>query len=150
MLLYVVVYCCRFLYLLYAAIYLYIYIYCHKLLYIAALCYIELYILQQTASFSEGWPCQDISSAGLRQGLAGERSGLFMVVHKIITKYKPPHVLLENVASLRKASLHKSSNFPQNKHCVSIAFIVFKFKNYCPVRCKIVSRQTWREHGRPS
>ena len=44
-----------------------------------------------------GTPCQDFSIAGLRAGLAGERSSLVIVFAKIIRKYRPRWVVWENV-----------------------------------------------------
>ena len=44
-----------------------------------------------------GTPCQDFSIAGLRAGLAGERSSLVIVYAKIIRKYRPRWVVWENV-----------------------------------------------------
>jgi DNA (cytosine-5)-methyltransferase 1 len=54
-----------------------------------------------TASF----PCQDLSLAGNRQGLAGERSGLFHEFIRVLTELQQEHrapgiVLLENVTGL--------------------------------------------------
>jgi DNA (cytosine-5)-methyltransferase 1 len=47
-----------------------------------------------------GWPCQDISNAGLRTGLAGERSGLWREVVRALRLVRPRLTLLENVAAL--------------------------------------------------
>jgi DNA (cytosine-5)-methyltransferase 1 len=47
-----------------------------------------------------GFPCQDISYAGLGAGLAGERSGLFFEVVRIIREMGPQFAVLENVAAL--------------------------------------------------
>lgn len=44
-----------------------------------------------------GTPCQDLSVAGKRAGLAGERSGLFHVFVSIAKKYKPKYIVWENV-----------------------------------------------------
>lgn len=44
-----------------------------------------------------GTPCQDFSIAGLRAGLAGERSSLVIVFAKIIRKYRPRWFVWENV-----------------------------------------------------
>lgn len=46
---------------------------------------------------SAGFPCQDISLAGLRAGLAGERSGLFFHVVRLAKETGAPIVFLENV-----------------------------------------------------
>jgi len=47
-----------------------------------------------------GFPCQDISSAGLRAGLAGKRSGLWYEYSRIIGTLRPKFVIVENVADL--------------------------------------------------
>lgn len=47
-----------------------------------------------------GFPCQDISNAGSRAGLEGERSGLWSEYHRIVRELRPPVVLVENVSAL--------------------------------------------------
>jgi DNA (cytosine-5)-methyltransferase 1 len=47
-----------------------------------------------------GFPCQDISNAGKRAGIEGERSGLWSEMHRIIRELRPAYVLVENVAAL--------------------------------------------------
>ena len=47
-----------------------------------------------------GFPCQDVSIAGERCGLQGERSGLVFELIRIIRESKPKHILLENVKGL--------------------------------------------------
>jgi DNA (cytosine-5)-methyltransferase 1 len=47
-----------------------------------------------------GFPCQDLSGAGRRAGLAGPRSGLFYEVARIIDEFGPAFVMLENVCGL--------------------------------------------------
>ncbi len=47
-----------------------------------------------------GFPCQDVSSAGLRAGLAGSRSGLWWEYLRIIDAIRPGWVLIENVPGL--------------------------------------------------
>lgn len=49
-----------------------------------------------------GFPCQDISVAGLRKGLDGERTGLFREAIRIISECRPKFVFLENVPGVRK------------------------------------------------
>lgn len=44
-----------------------------------------------------GTPCQDFSIAGLRAGLAGDRSSLVIVYAKIARKYRPRWLVWENV-----------------------------------------------------
>lgn len=47
-----------------------------------------------------GFPCQDVSVAGRRKGLAGERTGLFWHAMRIVDAVRPRFVLLENVPGL--------------------------------------------------
>lgn len=47
-----------------------------------------------------GFPCQDLSVAGKRAGLAGERSGLFFEFVRILGALAPRWVLIENVPGL--------------------------------------------------
>ncbi len=47
-----------------------------------------------------GFPCQDLSTMGKRAGLAGERSGLFYEVVRIINELRPRWLVLENVTGL--------------------------------------------------
>ena len=47
-----------------------------------------------------GFPCQDISHAGKKQGIDGERSGLWGEFRRIIGDLRPAIVLMENVAAL--------------------------------------------------
>lgn len=47
-----------------------------------------------------GFPCQDISVAGHGLGLAGERSGLFYEVARLVGELGPEFVILENVGAL--------------------------------------------------
>lgn len=47
-----------------------------------------------------GFPCQDISIAGRRAGLAGEQSGLWAEVRRLVRDTRPRFALLENSPSL--------------------------------------------------
>lgn len=47
-----------------------------------------------------GFPCQDVSVAGRRAGLAGERSGLWFDFHRLVDAVKPRVVIIENVPGL--------------------------------------------------
>ena len=49
---------------------------------------------------SGGFPCQDISNAGKRVGIDGERSGLWSEYARIIRELRPRYVVVENVAAL--------------------------------------------------
>ena len=47
-----------------------------------------------------GWPCQDLSSMGLRKGLDGARSGLIREVLRLVDELQPRAVFLENVPTV--------------------------------------------------
>jgi DNA (cytosine-5)-methyltransferase 1 len=47
-----------------------------------------------------GFPCQDISIAGAGAGLAGERSGLFFELVRLVGELRPRFVFLENVPAI--------------------------------------------------
>jgi len=47
-----------------------------------------------------GFPCQDLSAAGRRAGIEGERSGLWSEVHRLIGELGPQYAIMENVWNL--------------------------------------------------
>ena len=47
-----------------------------------------------------GFPCQDLSVAGLRKGLDGSRSGLFWEIIRLVDETQPRYLIIENVAGL--------------------------------------------------
>jgi DNA (cytosine-5)-methyltransferase 1 len=47
-----------------------------------------------------GFPCQDISAAGGRAGITGERSGLWAHFARLIRELRPRYVIVENVPRL--------------------------------------------------
>lgn len=47
-----------------------------------------------------GFPCQDISAAGARAGLHGDRSSLFFEIDRLIGELRPGFVILENSPEL--------------------------------------------------
>lgn len=52
-----------------------------------------------------GFPCQDISNAGHRKGITGERSALWKHYVEAIRVLRPHYVFVENVAVLRTRGL---------------------------------------------
>ena len=54
---------------------------------------------------SGGFPCQDISNAGKRAGIDGERSGLWSEYARIIGELRPRYVVVENVAALLRRGM---------------------------------------------
>ena len=49
---------------------------------------------------SGGFPCQDISNAGNKKGLGGERSGLFGEIIRLSSEIRPQFIFLENVSAI--------------------------------------------------
>jgi DNA (cytosine-5)-methyltransferase 1 len=47
-----------------------------------------------------GFPCQDLSVAGKRAGLGGERSGLWFEFERVVSEIRPRWVCIENVPGL--------------------------------------------------
>ncbi len=47
-----------------------------------------------------GFPCQDISQAGRREGIGGERSGLWKDYARLVGELRPLVVIVENVSAL--------------------------------------------------
>jgi DNA (cytosine-5)-methyltransferase 1 len=76
-----------------------------------------------------GFPCQDISYAGKGAGLAGERSGLFYEVCRIVGDMGPRIVVLENVAALLTRGLDSvlgtlaSLGYDAEWHCIPAAAV---------------------------
>lgn len=58
-----------------------------------------------------GFPCQDLSVAGKRAGLAGERSGLFFEFMRIVDALRPRAILIENVEGLYSSGSPKGADF---------------------------------------
>jgi DNA (cytosine-5)-methyltransferase 1 len=56
-----------------------------------------------------GFPCQDLSVAGKRAGLSGERSGLWHEFHRILREVRPRWCVIENVPGL--LSSNKGADF---------------------------------------
>ena len=71
-----------------------------------------------------GFPCQDISFAGLGAGLAGARSGLFYEVARLVGELGPRFVILENVGALLSRGLDAvlgtlaSLGYDAEWHCI--------------------------------
>ena len=54
-----------------------------------------------------GFPCQDISSAGAKAGIAGARSGLWSEYARIVGETRPRYVVVENVSALVSRGLDR-------------------------------------------
>jgi DNA (cytosine-5)-methyltransferase 1 len=71
-----------------------------------------------------GFPCQDISNAGKRAGIDGERSGLWSEFARVIGELRPRYVIVENVAALLGRGLERvlgdlaALGFDAEWHCI--------------------------------
>lgn len=54
-----------------------------------------------------GFPCQDISVAGKRAGIDGERSGLWSEYARLVDEIRPLYVIVENVAALLNRGIER-------------------------------------------
>ena len=76
-----------------------------------------------------GFPCQDISYAGLGAGLDGERSGLFFEAIRVVRELRPQIVVLENVAALLTRGLDRvlgtlaEIGYDAEWHCIPAAAV---------------------------
>ena len=60
-----------------------------------------------TGIITGGFPCQDLSVAGKRAGLAGARSGLFWEIARIVEETQTEYFILENVPGLLSSNAGK-------------------------------------------
>jgi DNA (cytosine-5)-methyltransferase 1 len=76
-----------------------------------------------------GWPCQDISVAGPREGLEGARSGLFFEVMRIAEELRPKYLVLENVSALLIRGMGRvleslaTLGYDAEWHCVPASYV---------------------------
>lgn len=54
-----------------------------------------------------GFPCQDLSNAGKRAGIDGERSGLWSEFLRVLCELGPRFAVVENVGSITVRGLHR-------------------------------------------
>lgn len=54
-----------------------------------------------------GFPCQDLSVAGKRAGIDGERSGLWSEIVRLTRELRPRYIIVENVANLLRGPSEK-------------------------------------------
>jgi DNA (cytosine-5)-methyltransferase 1 len=99
-----------------------------------------------------GFPCQDISYAGLGAGLDGERSGLFFEAVRVVRELRPRVVVLENVAALLTRGLDRvlgtlaEIGYDAEWHCIPAAYFGAHFRRdrvfICACR-SMSSRMRW-------
>ena len=76
-----------------------------------------------------GFPCQDISNAGKRAGIEGERSGLWAEYARIVRDIRPKFVIVENVSALLGRGLDRvlgdlaEVGYDAEWHCIPASYI---------------------------
>jgi len=65
---------------------------------------------RKTTLISAGFPCQDLSQAGMTLGIAGSRSGLVGEVFRLVEKHRTPWVFLENVPFMLQLARGEAMN----------------------------------------
>ena len=76
-----------------------------------------------------GFPCQDISAAGSRVGIGGERSGLWSEYARLIGELRPRWVIVENVDDLAIRGLGRvlgdlaALGYDAEWHCIPAAAV---------------------------
>jgi DNA (cytosine-5)-methyltransferase 1 len=85
--------------------------------------------LERVDIIAGGFPCQDISYAGLGAGLDGERSGLFFEAVRLVRELQPRAVVLENVSALLTRGLDRvlgtlaEIGYDAQWHCIPAAYV---------------------------
>jgi DNA (cytosine-5)-methyltransferase 1 len=85
--------------------------------------------LERVDIIAGGFPCQDISYAGLGAGLDGERSGLFLEAIRLVRELQPRAVVLENVAALLTRGLDRvlgalaEIGYDAEWHCIPASYV---------------------------
>ena len=76
-----------------------------------------------------GFPCQDISVAGRRAGIEGDKSGLWREYARLIGELRPRYVIVENVAALLGRGIERvlgdlaSLGYDTEWHCIPASAI---------------------------
>lgn len=71
-------------------------------------------IRQQPDLIAGGFPCQDVSNAGVRKGITdGTRSGLWFEFRRIISEIRPRYIFVENVPGITSKHVQKMGEIRQ-------------------------------------
>ena len=85
--------------------------------------------LEKVSVICGGFPCQDISYAGVGAGLDGERSGLFYEAIRVVCELQPRMLVLENVSALLSRGMDRvlgnlaEIGYDTEWHCISAASV---------------------------
>lgn len=76
-----------------------------------------------------GFPCQDVSLAGRRGGLAAERSGLWSELARLVGELRPRYIIVENTPGLLSLGMDRvlrdlaSLGYDAEWHCIPAAYV---------------------------
>jgi len=76
-----------------------------------------------------GFPCQDVSNAGGRAGIEGERSGLWSEIRRLVGELRPRFAIMENVSALLGNGMDRvvgdlvEVGYDAEWHCISAAAV---------------------------
>jgi DNA (cytosine-5)-methyltransferase 1 len=79
-----------------------------------------------------GFPCQDVSTAGKRLGLSGNRTSLWSEMARIISELRPKCIFIENVSTIRNKDTDvfekvlwdlAALRYDAEWHCVSASYL---------------------------
>lgn len=76
-----------------------------------------------------GFPCQDISSAGIKVGISGVRSSLWREFSRLIGELRPTYVIVENVSALLNRGIDDvlgalaKIGYDAEWHCISASML---------------------------
>lgn len=93
-----------------------------------------------------GFPCQDVSTAGSRSGLDGERSGLWSEFARIVREIRPRFVVVENASALTLRGLDRvlgglsESGYHAVWDCIPAAAVGAPFRRD---RCFVIASTEW-------
>ena len=62
-----------------------------------------------------GFPCQDLSQAGLTAGIGGRRSGLVEHIFRLLDRRRVPWVVLENVSFMRHLGKRQGTGYTRSR-----------------------------------
>ena len=107
-----------------------------------------------------GFPCQDISYAGLGAGLDGDRSGLWFEFARVVREMEPRFVIVENVAALLTRGLDRvlgtlaAIGFDAEWHCLPSGYFGTHFRRdrifivaYRPQSRRLRWKRIWPTQG---
>jgi DNA (cytosine-5)-methyltransferase 1 len=90
---------------------------------------IDFHAVEPVDVLCGGFPCQDISSAGGKVGIEGEKSGLWSEYARAVGELRPRYVFVENVATLLNRGIDRvlgdlaALGYDSEWHCVPAAYV---------------------------